>query len=277
MRMAVGRADGLTITSSTMTPMQLANRPQGGPRLFYVYMADQRTAVTAGGRSRLVINPDELLITCSDHSTDWEIARVTNNTALAFEDLLFRDYFPNADELVGCNFRLPGAMPMLLRDIVNSAWSLDCGDAFPDQGRRMGRAFLDMLSIGLENCARTRSKPERSTVRQYRLEQIRSHIASNYADPELNVGNLSRRLGLSTRYIQMAFAEEDASPSSYIWQTRLEATAKLLRAKDEEISITEIAFRCGFNSSSHFSTLFKEVYGATPREYRASHIKVPRA
>ncbi|MEO6041545.1 MAG: AraC family transcriptional regulator [Croceibacterium sp.] len=270
MKMAVGRADGLTITSSTMTPMQLANRPQGGPPLFYVYMAEQRTAVRANGGPRLVINPDELLITRSDQSTDWEIPSVTNNTALAFEDHLFREYFPDADELVGRNFRLPGSMPSLLRDIVNSAWSLNCGDAFPDQGKRMGRAFLDMLSIGLENAARTCSKRAESTVRQYRLDQIKSHIASNFGDPDLNVGNLSQRLGLSTRYLQMAFAEESATPSSYIWNTRLKAAAKLLRMKGEDISITEIAFRCGFNSSSHFSTLFKDVYGTTPREYRTS-------
>jgi AraC-like DNA-binding protein len=270
MKMAVGRADGLTITSSTMTPMQLANRPQGGPRLFYVYMADQRTVVSAAGGPRLVINPDELLITRSDHSTDWDISRVTNNTALAFEDLLFREYFPEPEELVGRNIRLPGSMPRLLRDIVNSAWSLDCGDAFPDQGKRMGRAFLDMLSIGLENAARTRSKPTKSTVRQYRLEQVKSHIARHYDDPDLNVGDLSRRLGLSTRYIQMAFAEEGISPSSYIWSTRLEAAAKLLRSEGADMSITEIAFRSGFTSSSHFSTLFKDAYGMTPREYRTS-------
>jgi len=43
----------------------------------------------------------------------------------------------------------------------------------------------------------------------------------------------------------------------------------LASAAQRKRSITEIAFSWGFNSSPHFSRLFKERYGISPRRYRA--------
>jgi AraC-like DNA-binding protein len=38
-------------------------------------------------------------------------------------------------------------------------------------------------------------------------------------------------------------------------------------------SITDIAFRNGFNNMTHFGYAFKKHFGSTPREYRAT---IPR-
>ncbi|MEE8428524.1 MAG: helix-turn-helix domain-containing protein, partial [Gammaproteobacteria bacterium] len=38
-------------------------------------------------------------------------------------------------------------------------------------------------------------------------------------------------------------------------------------------SITEIAFNWGFNSSAHFSRVFKEQYGINAREYRKQALR----
>jgi AraC-like DNA-binding protein len=47
----------------------------------------------------------------------------------------------------------------------------------------------------------------------------------------------------------------------------VEKAAALLTA-DLASSITEIAFRCGFQSSQYFAKAFRERYGLTPSEYR---------
>lgn len=38
--------------------------------------------------------------------------------------------------------------------------------------------------------------------------------------------------------------------------------------EDPEQSVTEVAFRCGFSSSSHFSSAFRERFRCSPQEYR---------
>src|ERR1700761_4411773 len=43
-----------------------------------------------------------------------------------------------------------------------------------------------------------------------------------------------------------------------------------LDGADTETSITEIAYRWGFNDSAHFSRLFKASFGMSPTQYRSS-------
>ena len=56
------------------------------------------------------------------------------------------------------------------------------------------------------------------------------------------------------------------SPNDYVTSFRLEQAIELLRTTD--LPITEIAFRCGFNSASYFAEVFTGRKGRSPREYR---------
>lgn len=60
------------------------------------------------------------------------------------------------------------------------------------------------------------------------------------------------------------------TPMEYLMNIRLEQSKKLLKRK--EVPVIEIAIRCGFGSSAHFSASFKKVFGITPTEYRNRHM-----
>lgn len=45
--------------------------------------------------------------------------------------------------------------------------------------------------------------------------------------------------------------------------------------KQRDVDITQIAFRVGFSSQSHFSTAFKKLTGFTPTEYRETQLPKP--
>ena len=47
---------------------------------------------------------------------------------------------------------------------------------------------------------------------------------------------------------------------------RIQTAKKLLESTD--LSVTEIAMRCGFNSSSYFTKQFHALTGKTPAQYR---------
>ncbi len=64
------------------------------------------------------------------------------------------------------------------------------------------------------------------------------------------------------RYLQQ-------SPIEFLNSYRLEVSRGLL--KDTSVSITQVAFACGFNHLSYFSKLFLRSYGCTPSEYRNLH------
>lgn len=56
-------------------------------------------------------------------------------------------------------------------------------------------------------------------------------------------------------------------PAEYLTTIRVEAAARML-LEFPESSVTEIAFRCGFQSSQYFAKVFGDLKGATPSAFR---------
>jgi AraC family transcriptional regulator len=54
----------------------------------------------------------------------------------------------------------------------------------------------------------------------------------------------------------------------YVLEQRMARAKYLLLHTD--LSVAEIAFRSGLPNQSHFTTVFRKIVGATPREYRRS-------
>ena len=61
------------------------------------------------------------------------------------------------------------------------------------------------------------------------------------------------------------------SPIQYLLKYRVMQGAKML-LEDPAASISEAAVRCGFDSPSNFTKMFRRFYNCTPREYRHMQI-----
>src|SRR5690606_10928541 len=108
-----------------------------------------------------------------------------------------------------------------------------------------------------------------------RIIQVRQMIEEQLNNPELTVELLAKNLGISSRYLRGLFASSEKL-SHYILRRRLEESANQLgNALHQNVSITSIAFQCGFNNAAHFSRAFKKHFALTPREYRRLNLHVP--
>ncbi|HOX05651.1 MAG TPA: AraC family transcriptional regulator [Planctomycetota bacterium] len=84
----------------------------------------------------------------------------------------------------------------------------------------------------------------------------------------LSVAELAEQLYVSRDYLRHLFKEyAAASPMRHIIQARVERAKTLLA--DPELSIKEVAERCGFESPYYFSRLFRKAAGVTPSGYRS--------
>ncbi|XZE20473.1 helix-turn-helix domain-containing protein [Pirellulaceae bacterium SH449] len=63
------------------------------------------------------------------------------------------------------------------------------------------------------------------------------------------------------------------SPNDYWQRIRIEATQDMLR--NTELSVTEVAIRCGYSTSQYFSTVFRKYTGTTPSQFRRKKIGKP--
>ena len=72
-----------------------------------------------------------------------------------------------------------------------------------------------------------------------------------------------------THFIRLCKLLSNMTPIQYLNNQRIEAATMMMRQKPE-FSMTEVAFRCGFNSSQYFATVFKRFKGRTPKAYKNS-------
>ena len=88
----------------------------------------------------------------------------------------------------------------------------------------------------------------------------------NYANP-ITLQELSASVSMSPKYFCRFFSEmTHQTPVDYLNRQRIEEACLQLAATDD--SITEIAYRNGFNDLSYFIRTFKKYKGMTPGKYK---------
>ena len=93
-------------------------------------------------------------------------------------------------------------------------------------------------------------------------------------DPHLTAGRIARAEGISERYLQKLFEQNDVSFSSYLRDRRLErARAALVSTGDMRTSVADVAYRCGFGDAANFNRLFKERFGSSPGAFRTQQAR----
>ena len=99
-----------------------------------------------------------------------------------------------------------------------------------------------------------------------KLKNVLSYIRSNYDKP-ITLDDMASCAGISPKYFCSLFRKMTRkSPVEYLNSYRIErASRKLLNS---DLSITEIAYGCGFNDLSYFIKTFKQLKGVTPSHFR---------
>lgn len=137
------------------------------------------------------------------------------------------------------------------------------------KNRPPGFAFLAMANfmqvVGfLSRCYNRSWNPDSRAL--LRIAQAISHLETNYREP-IELDSLAEIAHMSKRSFIRAFqAATGISPIAYLIQLRVNRAANLLQRTDD--SVTEIAFKVGFNDSNYFTRQFRKLSGTTPRTYR---------
>jgi AraC-like DNA-binding protein len=178
-----------------------------------------------------------------------------------------KHYLPCPEQL--CGLKLPAQLGLTpaASALATTVWR-QVEKGLPEAyGERIATNLLDMLgmaySIGLGH------RMTNSSVVGLRKAQARQYIESHLQDPELSAAMIAKDLKISPRYLRMLFAEENENVSAYILRRRLEECANHIASEGwKHLTITEIAYKWGFNSSAYFCRAFRQRYGMTATEYR---------
>lgn len=104
------------------------------------------------------------------------------------------------------------------------------------------------------------------------MQRVMEVINENIGDSDLSVDMIAQKVGISRVHLHRKMKElTNQTPHCFIRNIRLQQAAKLL--KDGKQSITDVMYACGFSNSASFSTMFKNLYGCSPREYMQNAMK----
>ena len=106
------------------------------------------------------------------------------------------------------------------------------------------------------------------------LYRVYQAIERKLGDPDLAPARVADAEGISERYLQKLFEGTGNSFTHYLRERRLQRTwADLSNPGEAHHSISEIAYRAGFNDSAYFSRAFRARFGVSPREFRQHEIE----
>ncbi len=103
------------------------------------------------------------------------------------------------------------------------------------------------------------------------VEQIRSMILRNYADPGFALDQAMSKLPFHYDYLRKLFKKEmGVTPLEYMTRLRMKKAESLLTALGaRDYTMAEIAGLCGYEDALYFSRVFKKAYGVSPTAYAA--------
>ncbi|MGZ2747302.1 AraC family transcriptional regulator [Burkholderia stagnalis] len=105
-------------------------------------------------------------------------------------------------------------------------------------------------------------------VESVKHERARQYIEAHLDSPGLKVEQICREVGLSRSALYRLFAPMDGV-ATYIRRRRLiKIRTHLLAHQASHRTISELAYRYGFNSPTQFCRAYKQYFGYTPRESR---------
>ncbi|MFE2996703.1 helix-turn-helix domain-containing protein [Nocardia sp. NPDC059246] len=122
------------------------------------------------------------------------------------------------------------------------------------------QSFFDTLDSALTPL----SERPPSTARAALMVRVRHHIEDNLGDPGLCASSIATAHGISVRTLHLLFADSGTTVGRWIRERRLEACRRELARGGGHKTVTDIAFRWGFNDTAHFSRSFKQAFGVTP-------------
>lgn len=93
--------------------------------------------------------------------------------------------------------------------------------------------------------------------------RVLAFLDSHYADPGLTSDSIASACGISRSYLYKAFSGKPTVMES-LRNRRLEAARGMIMNNIANRSLTQIAYACGFSSSSEFSRQFKAAFSVSP-------------
>jgi AraC-like DNA-binding protein len=221
------------------------------------------------GDSGVEVTSGDLVVWTTDQVVQFEVMERLHKVTLMIPWTLMRERLPERKQppLGGRIESKTGVGSLLavhLLALSNEISSLDSSV----QGS-VSRSTLELLGIALSGQQPSATFDASAVM----LRKVQDFILQHINEDDLTPARIAEANGISLRYLHMLFQRSDMTVSGYIMHNRLTACRRaLMDPSYRRFQISEIAYRWGFNSTSHFCRAFKEKFGEAPGDARRASV-----
>lgn len=231
------------------------------PQLELFLLLKGRSSVTVRGQSR-VMEPGSLVLIFPNQVHSYTSLEPGTQAVLVVCDLAYTGGY--GDTLL----RNHPVDPFLTGERVHPNASYAIQEVEKEHRRqRQSPVFAPLVQLALARCL-----PELTLERNQAVDhrdltyQISHYVGEHFREP-LTLGELAHQLGMNKYHLSHVFSEKmGQSFPAYLARIRLSCACSALSETD--LSVTQIAEECGFESQRSFFRVFHQQMGSTPLQYR---------
>ena len=130
-------------------------------------------------------------------------------------------------------------------------------------------SLSNQITVHLIRCAESDYyRVDRSRPRQLKTNIDKAvEFLKEYYSHEFTLEDVAKTVNLSPYHFSRVFKEQmGRSTYKYLMEIKISKAKEMLT--EGRTSIKEICLICGFNSNSHFTSMFRKLTGVSPTEYR---------
>ena len=132
-------------------------------------------------------------------------------------------------------------------------------------------ANISMLVFALSEL----EEKEPNTLKEAQLDLAKQYMLVHISNSRVSPTRVANELDISVRYLHWLFKQTNETVIQFLTRKRIELAQLLLVSSSKStFNVTEIAFMCGFNDSTHFSRRFKQQVGISPSQFRKNNLKI---
>jgi AraC family transcriptional regulator len=142
-------------------------------------------------------------------------------------------------------------------------------------GGSLGQLYADCLGVAIvtrlltsADCVARSDRPKGGKLVQWRLKRAIDYIEARLDEP-ISLADIASSVGLTRMHFAAQFrAATGFRPHEYLLRRRIERAQDMLAGSS--MPLVEVAQSVGFQTQSHFTTVFKRYTGRPPRAWRES-------
>ncbi len=231
------------------------------PRFDLVHVREGRVSFDHYGR-RFDVQAGECVLIDSSQTYSFQTCEQSSSASLQIPQNWLRTLIPTPEDgvasIIGADTPWGNALLATLNALTPRTLA---ALVIPGEALAEHIAGLLALAIGRRAVALTSNQ-------QKLLQRVRKTLSAVAHDERVSPQSVADAIGISKRYLHALFAGAGTTFGDELLEIRLLRSRRLLQEPGfRRLSVSEIAWRCGFVDSSHFARRFRIRFGKSPTQW----------